>query len=172
MEWKKGANPECGERKENNQSLKEWQRREKLEKKRRSHLTWLWFTVGLPHATPYGSECRITPSPLSLNSLEAELLVYFHIRIELLSASISWNEREEKGKKKTNLTNSVRALLLTNLLCPRDPAGCAAMLPAALFRKVTFASPSVRLLTAFPQKWVSLCLPEIAGEQNKSRFNE
>lgn len=83
---------------------------------------------------------------------------------------LEWKRR--KRKKKNNLTNSVRALLLTNLLCPRDPAGCAAMLPAALFRKVTFASPSVRLLTAFPQKWVSLCLPEIAGEQNKSRFNE
>jgi len=57
-----------------------------------------------------------------------------------------------KKEKKNNLTNSERALLLTNLLCPGDPAGCAAMLPAALFRKVTFSSPSVRLLTTFSQK--------------------
>ena len=71
--------------------------RETSEKKTWSCLTWFSFTVGLPQATPYGSECRITPSPLRLNSAEAELLVYFHAPIELLSASISWNE---KGKKK------------------------------------------------------------------------
>lgn len=106
--------------------------------------------------------------------------LFSHSHIELLSASISWNEREkkkgggeeEKKKGRNRLTNSVRAPLLTNLLCPREPAGCAAMLPAALFRKVPFASPSVRLLTAFSQKWVSFCLPEIAEEQNKSRYNE
>lgn len=88
--------------------------------------------------------------PLGLNSAEAELLVYFHIPIEcFLQVFLTM---KEKKKKKANLTNSMRALLLTNLLCPRDPAGCIAMLPAALFRKVTFGSPSVRLLTASSQK--------------------
>lgn len=111
--------------------------------------------------------------PLGLNSAEAELLVYFHIPIECF-LQVFLRMKEKKEKKKANLTNSVRALLLTNLLCPRDPAGCTAMLPAALFRKVTFASPSVRLLTASSQKWVSFCLlsPEIAGEQNKSRADK
>lgn len=146
------------------QAKREWRRRAKLGKKTRRHLTVLGLTT-LPHM---GESAQ--PPLLRLNSAEAELLVYFHILVELPSVSISWNEREEKWKK-ANLTNSARAFLLTNLLCPRDPAGCAAMLPAALFKKVPFASPSVRPLTAFSQKWVSSCLPEIAGEQNKSRFN-
>lgn len=56
---------------------------------------------------------------------------------------------------------------------PQRPCWVWAMLPAALFRKVPFASPSARPLTAFSQKCrASFCLPEIAGQQNKSTFNE
>lgn len=110
------------------------------------HLTWFWFTVGLPHATAYKKKCRFAPSPLRLNSAEAELLFYFHIPIEFL-LQVFLRMKEEKNKK-TNITASVHAFLLTSLLCPRGPAGCVAVLPAALFRKVTFASPLVRLLAA------------------------
>lgn len=60
---------------------------------------WVWFPMGLPHAIS-GSECRITSFPLSLNSADTELLAYFHVPVELFSASISWNEREEEGKAK------------------------------------------------------------------------
>lgn len=128
-------------------------------KNRKQEAISLGFNLQWGHSLLLRMGVSVESLPLSLNSVEAELVVYFHI-ISLgcflqVFLGMKWKKKggkKEKKKGKNRLTNSVRAPSLTKLLCPREPAGCAAMLPAALFRKVPFASPSVRLLTAFSQK--------------------
>lgn len=143
------------------------------EKKHPPHL--ILFCSG---ATPYSSECRFIPPPFSLNSAAAELQLCFHIPVQLFSARASWNEKAEKWEKvknqpKTQPPKLCACSFANKPSLPQRPCWVWAMLPAALFRKVPFASPSARPLTAFSQKCrASFCLPEIAGHRNKSTFNE